>query len=35
MGIDYDLVVPDEGRTLADGAVKPWQTEAIWSARAI
>ncbi len=27
MGIDYALVVPDESKTLAEGAVKPWQTE--------
>jgi len=27
-GIDYGLVVPDENRTLAGGAIKPWQTEA-------
>ncbi|MCC7410003.1 MAG: excinuclease ABC subunit A, partial [Gammaproteobacteria bacterium] len=27
MGIDYGLVVPDESRSLAGGAVKPWQTE--------
>ena len=27
-GIDYDLVVPDASRSLADGAVKPWQTDA-------
>ncbi len=27
MGIDYDLVVPDGNKTLAEGAVKPWQTE--------
>jgi excinuclease ABC subunit A len=26
MGIDYALVVPDESKTLAGGAVKPWQT---------
>ena len=26
MGIDYGLVVPDENRTLRDGAIKPWQT---------
>jgi excinuclease ABC subunit A len=26
IGIDYDLVVPDGNRTLAGGAVKPWQT---------
>ncbi|HVR35384.1 MAG TPA: excinuclease ABC subunit A, partial [Methylomirabilota bacterium] len=24
--IDYDLAIPDRGRTLAGGAVKPWQT---------
>ncbi len=28
IGIDYGLVVPDETKTLAQGAVKPWQTEA-------
>ncbi len=27
MGIDDELVVPDEARTLVEGAVKPWQTE--------
>jgi len=27
IGIDYDLVVPDETKTLAQGAVKPWQSE--------
>ncbi|MCP5154473.1 MAG: excinuclease ABC subunit UvrA [Ectothiorhodospiraceae bacterium] len=27
MGIDDGLVVPDESKTLAGGAVKPWQTE--------
>jgi excinuclease ABC subunit A len=27
IGVDYDLVVPDDTLTLADGAVKPWQTE--------
>ena len=27
MGIDYDLVVPDEHKTLAGGAVRPWQTD--------
>ena len=27
MGIDYRLVIPDDSRTLEDGAVKPWQTE--------
>ncbi|MGE0384036.1 MAG: excinuclease ABC subunit UvrA [Gammaproteobacteria bacterium] len=28
MGIDLGLVIPDEGRTLAGGAIKPWQTKA-------
>ena len=27
MGIDYELVVPDESRSLRDGAVKPLQTK--------
>ncbi len=27
IGVDYGLVVPDEAKTLAGGAVKPWQTE--------
>ena len=27
MGIDYSLVIPDESKSLADGAVKPWQTK--------
>ncbi len=26
-GIDYALVIPDESKSLAAGAVKPWQTE--------
>ena len=26
MGIDYRLVIPDEDLSIADGAVKPWQT---------
>ena len=26
IGVDYALVIPDERKTLADGAVKPWQT---------
>ena len=26
MGIDYGLVIPDEKKTLREGAVKPWQT---------
>ncbi|MGI9246956.1 MAG: excinuclease ABC subunit UvrA [Steroidobacteraceae bacterium] len=26
IGIDYGLVVPDAGRSLRDGAIKPWQT---------
>jgi excinuclease ABC subunit A len=27
IGIDADLVVPDHAKTLAEGAVKPWQTQ--------
>jgi excinuclease ABC subunit A len=27
IGVDYALVVPDENRTLAEGAVRPWQTQ--------
>ena len=27
MGIDYGLVIPDTGRSLADGAVKPFQSQ--------
>src|SRR5690606_20127044 len=26
MGIDFGLVVPDETKTLREGAIKPWQT---------
>jgi excinuclease ABC subunit A len=26
IGIDYGLVIPDTGKTLAGGAVRPWQT---------
>ena len=26
IGIDWNLVVPDETKTLASGAVRPWQT---------
>ena len=26
IGIDYSLVIPDERKTLAGGAIKPWQT---------
>jgi excinuclease ABC subunit A len=27
IGIDYRLVIPDEAKTLAEGAIKPWQTK--------
>jgi excinuclease ABC subunit A len=27
IGVDFGLVIPDESKTLAEGAVKPWQTE--------
>lgn len=26
IGIDYELVVPDQNKTLREGAIKPWQT---------
>jgi excinuclease ABC subunit A len=26
IGVDYGLVIPDQGKTLAGGAIKPWQT---------
>ena len=26
MGIDYDLVVPDERKSLREGCIRPWQT---------
>ena len=27
MGIDYRLVIPDDSKSIEEGAVKPWQTE--------
>ncbi|APZ43212.1 excinuclease ABC subunit UvrA [Acidihalobacter ferrooxydans] len=27
IGIDYRMVIPDESKTLAEGAIKPWQTQ--------
>ena len=27
IGVDYGLVIPDESKSLAEGAVKPWNTE--------
>jgi len=27
IGVDFGLVIPDESKTLAEGAVKPWQTQ--------
>ena len=27
IGIDYGLVIPDEGMSLAEGAIKPWQSK--------
>ena len=27
IGIDYGLVIPDESKTLAGGAIKPWQSQ--------
>jgi excinuclease ABC subunit A len=26
IGVDWGLVIPDESKSLADGAIKPWQT---------
>jgi excinuclease ABC subunit A len=26
IGVDYGLVIPDEGKTLREGAIRPWQT---------
>ena len=26
IGVDYGLVIPDESKSLADGAIKPWNT---------
>jgi excinuclease ABC subunit A len=26
IGIDYGLIVPDEGKTLREGAIRPWQS---------
>jgi excinuclease ABC subunit A len=28
IGIDYELVIPDGSKSLAEGAIKPWQTAA-------
>lgn len=28
IGVDYDLVVPDRSKSLSEGAVKPWTTDA-------
>ncbi|HXV11084.1 MAG TPA: excinuclease ABC subunit UvrA, partial [Burkholderiales bacterium] len=27
IGVDYGLVIPDEGKSLRGGAIRPWQTE--------
>ena len=27
IGVDFDLAIPDRSKTLAEGAIKPWQTE--------
>jgi excinuclease ABC subunit A len=27
IGVDFGLIVPDESKTLANGAIRPWQTE--------
>jgi excinuclease ABC subunit A len=28
IGVDYGLVIPDAGKSLREGAIRPWQTEA-------
>ncbi|MDX9740565.1 MAG: excinuclease ABC subunit UvrA [Gammaproteobacteria bacterium] len=28
IGVDFDLVIPDPGKSIADGAIRPWQTSA-------
>ncbi len=33
IGIDYGLVVPDDVKTLREGAVRPWQTPSFRNAR--
>ncbi len=30
IGVDYGLVIPDESKTLRDGAIKPWQTQSFY-----
>ncbi len=34
VGIDYGLVIPDESKSLEEGAIKPWQTESFKSCQA-
>ncbi len=34
IGIDWGLVIPDENKSLAQGCVKPWQTESFKSCQA-
>ncbi len=33
-GIDYNLVIPDESLSLADGAVRPWQSQSFRACQA-
>jgi len=33
IGIDFGLIVPDESKTLAGGAIKPWQTPSFHDVR--
>ncbi|MFM1892156.1 MAG: hypothetical protein RLZ44_1233, partial [Pseudomonadota bacterium] len=30
IGIDWSLVVPDDGKSLVEGAIKPFQTDSAW-----
>ncbi len=34
IGVDYGLVIPDDGRSLEGGAIKPWQTKSYASNQA-
>ncbi len=34
IGIDYDLVIPDDRLSLSDGAIKPWESEGYAECRA-
>jgi excinuclease ABC subunit A len=33
IGVDYELVIPDQDKTLGGGAIKPWQPQPARNAR--